>query len=55
MNNSPVVTVIPATIHLSQKYGQAATMKKRVAAYARVSTDLAEQLNSYQAQVDSFT
>jgi len=55
VTSNPVVTVIPATIHLSQKFGQTATRKKRVAAYARVSTDLAEQLNSYEAQVDFYT
>ena len=55
MSNNPVVTVIPATIHLSQRFGQTAARKKRVAAYARVSTDLAEQLNSYEAQVDYYT
>ena len=54
MERNPVVTVIPATIHRSQRFGQMAIRKKRVAAYARVSTDLAEQLNSYQAQVDYY-
>ena len=29
--------------------------KKRVAAYARVSTDMDEQLTSYEAQVDYYT
>ena len=29
--------------------------KKRVCAYARVSTDTDDQLNSYQAQIDEFT
>ena len=55
VTSSPVVTVIPATIHLSQKFGQTSTRKKRVAAYARVSTDLAEQQTSYEAQVDYYT
>ena len=55
MNNNPTVTVIQPTIHLSQKFAQASIKKKRVAAYARVSTDLAEQLNSYEAQVDFYT
>jgi len=49
---SPVVTVIPATIHLTREFGQITTAKRRVAAYARVSTDQAEQLTSYEAQVD---
>jgi len=29
-------------------------VKKRVAAYARVSTDTEEQLSSYEAQVDHY-
>lgn len=29
--------------------------KRRVAAYARVSTDMDEQLNSYEAQIDYYT
>ena len=29
--------------------------KKRVAAYARVSTDMDEQLNSYEAQISYYT
>lgn len=55
MSNNPVVTIIPATIHLGQKPGQTTTRKKRVAAYARVSTDNHEQLTSYEAQVDHYT
>lgn len=31
------------------------TKKRRVAAYARVSTDQEEQLTSYEAQVDYYT
>jgi len=53
--NSPVVTVIPATFHQSQKYGQSQGAKKRVAGYARVSTDLIEQLTSYEAQIKYYT
>jgi len=55
MSNNPTVTVIQPTIYLSQKFGQTSIKKKRVAAYARVSTDLAEQLTSYEAQVDYYT
>lgn len=29
--------------------------KKRVSAYARVSTEMDEQLNSYEAQIDYYT
>jgi len=49
------VTVIPPTINrfVPEKTGVAA--RKRVAAYARVSTDSEEQLTSYEAQVDYYT
>jgi DNA invertase Pin-like site-specific DNA recombinase len=60
MNNpntasKPTITVIPASIdrHSLSPFTHAA--KKRVAAYARVSTDLEEQLSSYEAQVDFYT
>ena len=33
----------------------AATRKRKVAAYARVSTDHEDQLNSYEAQLDYYT
>lgn len=49
------VTVIPATIN-SGSYQPAMIMNKRkVAGYARVSTDSKEQLTSYKAQVDYYT
>lgn len=48
------MTVIPAmpkvTVH-----NNTVINKKRVAAYARVSTDTEEQLSSYEAQVDHYT
>ncbi|MCL2356187.1 MAG: recombinase family protein [Defluviitaleaceae bacterium] len=47
------VRVIPATI--SQFTSAPAGEKRRVAAYARVSTDTEEQLTSYAAQVDYYT
>lgn len=40
----------PNAINRTQAY-----IKKRVAAYARVSTDTEEQLTSYEAQVDYYT
>ncbi|MDR1409583.1 MAG: recombinase family protein [Oscillospiraceae bacterium] len=56
MNNSPVVTIIPAKVDKhNQPIGEENPRKKRVAAYARVSTDLTEQLLSYTAQVDYYT
>ena len=51
----PEVTVIPATKSIHTKAPTKAHTKRRVAAYARVSTDSEEQLNSYEAQVDYYT
>ena len=51
------VTTIPATRPLGgcASSGEALQVVKRVAAYARVSTDLEEQQSSYHAQVDYYT
>lgn len=49
------ITVIPATNAGSLPQIQSIARKKRVAAYARVSTDKEEQQNSYEAQVDYYT
>ena len=51
----PQVTTIPATINrfTTQAIGQ--TRIRRVAGYARVSTDSDEQATSYEAQIDHFT
>lgn len=49
------VTVIPAYTRPSTVGPMGLTAKKRVAAYARVSTDNEEQLTSYDAQVDYYT
>ena len=49
------ITAIPATI---SKYTAApinSTKKRRVAGYARVSTDHEDQATSYEAQVDYYT
>lgn len=52
----PHVTTIPATKTRHHKAaGNAAAIRRRVAAYARVSTDLEEQQSSYQAQIDYYT
>src|SRR5690554_5167619 len=48
-------TVIPPTITRVQNNILHLQSKKRVAAYARVSTDTEEQLTSYEAQVDYYT
>ena len=49
------VTVIPATIGRFATVPASTTAKKRVAGYARVSTDQEEQHTSYEAQVDFYT
>lgn len=49
------IRVIPATIHQTSAQNRNSAMKRRVAAYARVSTDSEEQLTSYEAQVDYYT
>ncbi|AOV98942.1 recombinase family protein [Dehalococcoides mccartyi] len=49
------VRVIPATAPIVSAQATNATCKRRVAAYARVSTDSEEQLTSYEAQVDYYT
>ena len=49
------VTVIPATKNIFKITKDEKTVKRRVAAYARVSTGSEEQLTSYEAQVDYYT
>ena len=49
------VTVIPARIRTLPGIPTLAVQKKRVAAYARVSTNSEEQLTSYEAQVKHYT
>lgn len=49
------VTTIPATITRFTATPINEKKKRRVAAYARVSTDSDEQLTSYEAQVDYYT
>lgn len=51
----PKVTMIPATINPMTHLPAMATHKRRVAGYARVSTDSDEQFTSYEAQVDYYT
>lgn len=50
-----IVTKIPSTIDFQTKIPLMSERKKRVAAYARVSTDLEEQATSYDAQVSYYT
>ena len=49
------VTVLPATLIPFSAAPIAAAAKRKVAGYARVSTDHDEQFTSYQAQVDYYT
>ena len=49
------VTVIPSTINPLTRLPIETLKKRRVAGYARVSTDSEEQLTSYEAQVDYYT
>ena len=51
----PEITVIPATRQIHTNAKTTAATRRRVAAYARVSTDSEEQLTSYEAQVDYYT
>ena len=53
MNTARSVTIIPpSTMRL---HSNTAIKRKRVAAYARVSTDTDEQFTSFEAQVDYYT
>ena len=49
------ITVIPPTINPLTRIPTTSIEKRRVAAYARVSTDSEEQLTSYEAQIDYYT
>jgi site-specific DNA recombinase len=49
------VTVIKAKKPLPGTSLQGKVRKRKVAAYARVSTDSDEQLNSYEAQITYYT
>lgn len=51
----PVITTIPATLNRYTAAPIAERRQRRVAAYARVSTDNEEQLSSYEAQIDYYT
>ena len=53
---SKVITTIPATIGgFSSEGSPIGSTKRRVAGYARVSTDKEDQFSSYEAQVDYYT
>ena len=46
------VTVIPPTVNPMTHLSKTTMQKRRVAGYARVSTESDEQFTSYEAQVD---
>ena len=48
------VTTIPATLNRFTSAPVVAATKRKVAGYARVSTDLEEQQSSYEAQMDYY-
>ena len=52
---SRAVTVIPATKNKFTALPTTSIAKRRVAGYARVSTDSDEQFTSYEAQIDYYT
>jgi DNA invertase Pin-like site-specific DNA recombinase len=52
---NPNIRVIPATISQLSAQSAVPLHQRRVAAYARVSTDSEEQMTSYEAQVDYYT
>lgn len=51
----PDVKVIPAKKPKLSAQNSSPMTKRRVCAYARVSTDTEEQINSYEAQVSYYT
>ena len=52
----PKVTVIPPSINRTTWQSTTTPTRRKVAAYARVSTDFEEQLTSYEAQeLDALT
>ena len=51
----PKVTVIPPSINRTTRQSVSAPTRRKVAAYARVSTDFEEQLTSYEAQISYYT
>ena len=55
MTNTRNVTVIPATLTLHTGRSVNSLVRRRVAGYARVSTDSDEQFTSYEAQIDYYT
>jgi len=56
MQNKKVIVIEPKSHRPSRgSHGSKIRLKKRVCAYARVSTDFEDQLNSYKAQINEYT
>ena len=55
MARARAVTMIPSTINPITRIAHTAVSQRRVAGYARVSTDSDEQFTSYEAQIDYYT
>lgn len=55
MDNVTTITVIPKKEILAINPTTGSIIKRRVAAYARVSTDLEDQKNSFNAQLEEYT
>ena len=55
MEQQRKVVTIPPTVSRFTAAPIAEQKKRRVAAYARVSTDSDEQFTSYEAQIDYYT
>ena len=55
MQTAKNVTVIPATFDSQTRQPMQQKTRRKVAGYARVSTDSEEQFTSYEAQVDYYT
>ena len=55
MAKTKSVTVIPATLAMHTGRPVNTLTKRKVAGYARVSTDSEEQFTSYEAQIDYYT
>lgn len=54
MENNVTITVIPKKADLVMNSLTGETIKRRVCAYARVSTDLEDQKNSFNAQLEEY-
>ncbi len=55
MSNERSITIIPQTATLRANMSPFSISRRRVAGYARVSTDSDEQFTSYEAQIDYYT